>query len=160
MKSLKLLSVMFVFAVFLAGGPVVYGGLSWSGMDPIIGLPDGRIVNVDFSVPPGTWCKIDGPIDVKIRAPHGSKLIEEQVGLCGVPTDTVMTYSRDDTFSVQARFGTVNRSENFPFQVMISVDGEEQATCAGQAKRGVSCTVELDDDLADSNSNAQGHRKR
>ncbi|MDP6800933.1 MAG: hypothetical protein QF744_14060 [SAR202 cluster bacterium] len=145
----------------MAGGSVVYGGLSWTGMDPVIELPDGGgQVNVVFSVPPGTWCKIDGPIDVDIVAPAGSRLLYEQNGQCGVTTDTQLTSGDDSSFSVHGQFDTLNKKDNFPFQVMISVDGVEQTTCSGNAKHGVSCEIALDDRGSEVTLDAKDHREK
>ncbi len=71
MRNLKLLSALFAFAVFLAGGSVVYGGLSWTGMDPEI-LVDGQKFNVYVEWPEGDVCLIDGPIDVDFWYPKGT----------------------------------------------------------------------------------------
>ncbi len=146
MRNLKLLSGLFVFAVFLAGSSVVYGGLSWTGMDPVVKLSDGRIVNVELAVPPDAWCSIQGPVKVRIKAPSGSALVAEQLGPCGVTTSTKPTERDDDSISVKVYRLKKGKAPRLPLEVMISVDGEEQATCAGNTKRGVSCSIDLPDD--------------
>ncbi len=163
MKNLKLFAAVSVLAVFLAAGSVVYGGLSWTGMDPVIRLSDGTIVNVDIAVPPESWCLIDGPIDVQIAAPAGATLIDEQYGPCGVTTVTELVVGVDGILLVTAKPVTFTKKDNFPIEVMISVNGVEQATCTGQSKRGVSCEINLDDDEDDrvqSKGKGKDRRKR
>ncbi|MCH8309744.1 MAG: hypothetical protein IIB17_04520, partial [Chloroflexi bacterium] len=50
-KQLKILAIVSAFAVFFAAATVVYGGLSWTGFDPVITLDNGDVVNVVVRVP-------------------------------------------------------------------------------------------------------------
>ena len=145
MKILKQLAALSAFAVFLAGGSVVYGGLSWTGMDPVVRLADGRIVNVELAAPPRAQCPFEDAIEVLIEAPLGATLVSEHNGPCGV-TETQLSSGDDDSISVDVLPLAVSGGVGFPLEVMISVEGVERATCVGNAKHGVSCDIVLDDE--------------
>ena len=142
-KQLKILAIVSAFAVFFAAASVVYGGLSWTGFDPVIRLKGGAILNVDIAVPPGKWCNIDGPIHVTVEAPKGAKLLKEQTGPCDVTTSTVVKNGAADKVEVTVVVKTSNGKGKFPVEIMISHKGQELVTCTGKANSEVECNADL-----------------
>ena len=142
-KQLKLMAIVSAFAVFMAAASVVYGGLSWTGIDPIITLSDGSEVHVDIGVPPGQWCKVDSPIQVTVTVPPGILSVVEQDGPCGVTTETTVVVGSVGEIGVSATVNTTKGKAKFRIEIMISHEGQELNTCSGKANGTVECAAEL-----------------
>ena len=142
-KQLKILAIVSAFAVFFVAASVVYGGLSWTGFDPVIQLSDGTIVNVDIAVPPGQWCNIDGPIHVTVIVTEGATILEEHIGPCGVTTATTLIDGDGGEIEVKAVVKTSNGKDKFPVGIMISHKGQELVTCTGKANSEIKCDADL-----------------
>ncbi|MDP6453622.1 MAG: hypothetical protein QF898_09970 [SAR202 cluster bacterium] len=145
MKQLKLLGVFTAFAVFIAAASVVYGGLSWTGIDPIITYTSStgtHTVNVDVGMPPGQWCHVASiDIDVDIA---GYDHHDDLTGPCSITTSTDGSDSGTGTpgeISVSATVVTTNGKAKFPVQIMISQNGTELNVCSGKANSVIECNA-------------------
>ena len=141
MKQLKLLGVFTAFAVFIAAASVVYGGLSWTGIDPIITYTSStgtHTVNVDVGMPPGQWCHV-ASIDIDIEI-EGYVDHDDLTGPCSVTTSTsVSGPGAPGEISVSATVVTTNGKAKFPVQIMISQNGTELNVCSGKANSAIEC---------------------
>ena len=68
LKYLRLAAVVSTLVVMFASVTVVYGGLRWAGMDPIVNLDDSQI-NITVFWPPEHTCSIDDPIKIGVIYP-------------------------------------------------------------------------------------------
>ena len=142
MKSLKLTVAVTTMLAMLAIAPVVHGGISWSGIDPIFFVKDHKF-NVVIKWPEQYTCTIEDPIEVKVRVPEDSSYMfisesSDDVGDCGSPQRTVTRVKfveSNEKVKVKARL----KSEfDFPFMVEVYLDGSLIATQMGESNRWTS----------------------
>ena len=142
-KPLKIWAIVLAFAVFFAAGSVVYGGLRWTGIDPVL-IVDGKQVNIVVYVPTVNCDDGDltGPIKVEVKVPRrvSVELIRESEG-CGTETVTTTMHHRKDTINVAVN---VKSKENFPVRVHILVEKMRPVMCKGKkSDNKVSCKADL-----------------
>ena len=92
-KNIKLMIAVSTMMAMFAIAPVVHGGITWSGIDPIF-LVKGHQFNVIIKWPEQYTCSIEDPIKVKIRVPEDSSYVfisesSDDVGDCGSPQRTI-----------------------------------------------------------------------
>ena len=127
MKSLKLTVAVTTMLAMLAIAPMVYGGISWTGIDPILYV-DGTKFNVRAELPSEFICGLTGPIAINITVPGDASLefISESshdFDGCVVETDTEITrdYSLTNKVRFQAFFPA---DQSFPVKFKIDRNGE------------------------------------
>lgn len=142
MKNLKLMAGVGVVLAMFAAVPVVYGGLSWTGIDPVL-VANEHTMNVWVEWPTGRECDITGVISVDV---HGAdELISESAESFACGDDTVFPQTATTVHqSWQPYFFWVQRvrvpaSESFPVQVKIYKDGVLATTCEGYSNSDVGC---------------------
>lgn len=143
MKQLKLLGVVSAFAVFIAAASVVYGGLSWTGIDPIITLDNGDVVNVVLLIDCGD-IELQEPVKVTVKVPHGLSAthIDETKDVCGSGMDTVTTVKNHGDDSIKAKAKSDGKILG---GVIISVKGDEVAFCErNKAKKAARCAADYE----------------
>ena len=110
-----------------AVAPVVYGGLSWTGIDPVLYV-NGTKFNVRAELPSEFVCNMTGPIAIVITVP-GDALVEfisessHDFGGCIVETDTEITrdYELSSKVVFQAFFPA---DQSFPVKFKVDRNGE------------------------------------
>ena len=145
-RSLKLIGVVSAMLAVLVGASVVYGGLRWSGFDPIVNV-DGVKYSLNVAVPPDKWCDIARPISVKFYVPRGAQteLVEEFVGgeeFCGVTTET--SFQKHPLLRKVFVSVRIPARGRFPVDVMLT-SGESEQVCSGSSNRPIVCSLNDDD---------------
>ena len=134
MVTISTMLAMFAIA------PVVYGGITWSGIDPIFTV-DGHRFNVRIEFPIEYSCDVDGPIDVKVAVPAGAhgKFIMESAGVFGDCLQvTHTTLVRKDNYVNKIAVGVrVNTDEEFRVRVKVDLDGIWVKSTEGDAGKWV-----------------------
>ncbi len=128
MKNVKLMIAVSTMLAMFAIAPVVHGGISWTGIDPIFLVKDHQF-NVIIKWPEQYTCSIEDPIDVKIRVPEDSSYVfisesSDDVGDCGSPQRTITKAKfggKGGEVKVKAR---LDSEFDFPFLVEVYLDGE------------------------------------
>ena len=92
MRNIKLIIAVSTMLAMFAIAPIVHGGISWTGIDPIFLVKDHQF-NVIIKWPEQYTCSIEDPIDVTIRMPKNSPYVfisesSDDVGDCGPPQPT------------------------------------------------------------------------
>ena len=156
MKALKHLrwaaAVPALFVLF-ASATVVFGGLRWIGMDPIVTLDDSQI-NITVFWPQPLTCSIDNPIEIGVIYPAGvtdARLVSESQSLfeCDgtdgevVELVTVTDLQQSPDTSRKADKVVVTTllasSEKMPVRVEVALDGETIRECRGKSNRLITC---------------------
>ena len=126
MKNIKLMVAVSTMLAMFAIAPIVHGGISWTGIDPIFTVDDKK-VNIRVEFPSEFDCSLDGPIDVKVYVPKGSdtNFITESTGSFSGCTQTTLTSISEkgrlkDGIEVKVR---VNSSEEFDVKVKVDLEG-------------------------------------
>ncbi len=128
--------------MLLAVAPVVHGGISWTGIDPVL-LANGHVMNVWVEWKTGRECSITGPISVEINA--RAQLLSESVEVfsCGDLLSRVSTQTTVKEISVPFLF-TLKRvyvpaSDSFEVRVKVYRDGVLVRTCEGMTNQSFQC---------------------
>ena len=126
-KNIKLMVAVSTMLVMFAIAPVVYGGITWSGFDPIFYV-DGTKFNVRAELPSAFICSISGPIEIGVTVPAGSrvKFISESSYVfdgCEVETNTRIFRDNDlnNRILVQAFFPA-----DQSFSVKLKIDRDDK----------------------------------
>ncbi len=141
-KYLKWSIAISMVALVFAIAPVVYGGLRWTGIDPVVDVGE-HTVGVTIAVPPDYWCSIIGPIIVAIAAPEGTTptvLTEssDPTGeFCGARTVTVVYEKRGTSQAgvVDVAVMVFGRNAKFPVDVGVAVDGTTVQEFSGRSNQ-------------------------
>lgn len=142
MKKLRLLAIALVVAGFFGATTVAYGGLTWSGIDPVLKVGN-HDVNIIVYIPAEICEQGDvEAMNVRVDVPKGlhATLLSESEG-CGTATETVLRRSKGKNLKV--RFAAES-DEDFTVKVGIIIDGGHEKICRG--KRGAlvaTCSVKL-----------------
>lgn len=133
-KNIKLMVAVSTMLVMFAIAPVVYGGITWSGFDPIFYV-DGTKFNVRAELPSAFICSISGPIEIGVTVPAGSrvKFISESSYIfdgCEIETNTRIFRDHDlkGRILIQAFFPAY---ESFPVRLKVDRDGVMVAVYEG-----------------------------
>ena len=134
MRNIKLIIAVSTMLVMFAVAPVVYGGITWSGFDPIFYV-DGTKFNVRAELPSAFICSISGPIEIGVTVPAGSrvKFISESSYIfdgCEIETNTRIFRDHDlkGRILIQAFFPAY---ESFPVRLKVDRDGVMVAVYEG-----------------------------
>lgn len=134
MKNIKLIIAVSTMLAMFAIAPVVYGGISWTGIDPILYV-NGTKFNVRAELPTEFICSLSGSIAITITVPGDASVdfISESssdFGDCEVETDTeiVRDYGLKNKILVQAFFPA---DQSFPVKLKIDRDGAMVAVYEG-----------------------------
>ena len=126
MKNIKLIIAVSSMLAMFAIAPVVHGGITWSGIDPIF-LVNGHQFNVYIEWPSQYTCTIQGPIEVDVRVPNNAPYAfimesSDDVGGCGSPqfTETKVDFDNRDNVEVKTE---VHSAQVFPVRVLVYLDG-------------------------------------
>ena len=143
-RRLRVLVIIPVFAVFMAAASVVYGGLSWTGLDPEI-LVDGDSVNIIVYVPADDCNSGEiQRITVRVEVPRGAatSLVSETTGCSNqVATETSIINNLKAGIKVSVNVKSANRLQ---VDVGIIVNGGEEHLCFGDRSNGkVTCSADL-----------------
>ena len=133
-KNIKLMVAVSTMLAMFAVAPVVYGGITWSGFDPIFYV-DGTKFNVRAELPSAFICSISGPIEIGVTVPAGSrvKFISESSYIfdgCEIETNTRIFRDHDlkGRILIQAFFPAY---ESFPVRLKVDRDGVMVAVYEG-----------------------------
>ena len=134
MKNIKLIIAVSTMLVMFAVAPVVYGGISWTGIDPILYVNDTKF-NVRAELPSEFIYSISGPIEIGVTVPAGSrvKFISESSYIfdgCEIETNTRIFRDHDlnGRILVQAFFPA---NESFPVKLKVDRNGAMVAMYEG-----------------------------
>ena len=140
MKNIKLMIAVSTMLAMFAIAPVVYGGISWTGIDPIL-MIDGHQYNVRFEWPSEFDCAFTGPMELEVKVPPdvSAELIEESNGnFGGCSQETVTTIVVDKRLKNKLKFaGFVHGASNFDVNIKVDVDGMFITEAHGLANRVV-----------------------
>lgn len=127
MRNIKLIIAASTMLVMFAIAPVVYGGISWTGIDPILYV-DGTKFNVRAELPSEFVCNMTAPIKIVIMVPGDAsvKFISESshdFDGCVVETDTeiVRNYRLSGKVYFLAFFPA---DQSFPVRFKVDRNGE------------------------------------
>ena len=139
-RNIKLMVAVSTMLAMFAIAPVVYGGLSWTGIDPILYV-NGTKFNVRAELPSAFICSISGPIEIGVRVPAGSrvKFISESSYIfdgCEIETNTRIfrDHNLNGRILVQAFFPA---DESFSVKLKIDRDGKMVALYQGYSNEVV-----------------------
>ena len=153
LKHLRLAAAIPALIILFASATVVFGGLRWIGMDPIVTLDDAE-VSVYVQWPGQHTCSIDGPIEIGVNYPTGisdAQLVSEsqsQFGCSGtgglvveLETATALQESPDTPSNADKVIVTtlLTSSETMPVKVEVTLDGEVIRKCAGKSNHLITC---------------------
>ncbi len=132
--------------VLLAVAPVVHGGLSWTGIDPVL-LANGHTLNVWVEWPTGRECSINGPILVEVHA-RATLLAESMETFnCATKDNIISTATMVKAIGIPSQFKVehvfVPSTQVFPVRVKVYKDGELGAVCESRSNQ---LTASLDCD--------------
>lgn len=162
-KNLKLTVAVTTMLVMFAVAPVVYGGISWSGIDPVFKV-DGHRFNVYIEWPEHKTHFIDGLIDVDIWYPKGADVefvseaydtfLYESEGKKELIKAFTKTNLKDGADSDPNQGGIlvsakVNTSKRIPVNVKVYHNGELVQFCEGYSDEFVFCDPYQFDDNDD-----------
>ena len=140
MKNIKLIIAVSTMLVMFAVAPVVYGGITWSGIDPIFYV-DGHKFNVRAEWPSAYNCSISDDIKIVVKVPAGSKVkfISESLHVfegCEIETNTKIfrDHNLRNRILVQAFFPA---DESFSVKLKIDRDGKMVAMYQGYSNEVV-----------------------
>ena len=145
MKNLKLMAAVSALIALFAVAPVVYGGVTWSGIDPIFEA-NGHTFNVFVEWPSGSECSITGPIFVEVHNKDASFIGESSKPFaCDDSTVTVETDTLFRRIGGPHNFVVtqmrVPASESFPVRLKVYRDGVLEGVCEGQSQESVNCDI-------------------
>ena len=139
-KNMKLIVAVSTMLAMFAAAPVVYGGISWTGIDPIFMVNDQKF-NVKIEYPSAFDCDIDGLVEVRVEVPQNAKtqFIAESSGNlsgCTQKTRTKIVENKNlkDRVNIMAR---ISSSETFPVRVRVAVDGTLARSAIGRSNEWV-----------------------
>ena len=135
-KGLRLVVIVSTVLMVLAGASVIYGGLRWSGFDPIV-LVDGTEYSLTVAVAPGHVCRLSEDVQVTFHVPEGArnKLVSEQ-DVCNVSTSTSFEEDADDDVYASV---LVPARHRLPVDaVLVSGDPDPQF-CSGWSNEEFDC---------------------
>ena len=144
-KNIKLIAGVSTMLAVLAVAPVVYGGISWSGIDPVLKV-NRHTFNVWVEWPEGMECSINGPISVTVHNKNAIFISEstEQFD-CGGTSHTVVTETivkkKGGPHNFVIPHVRVPASESFPVQTKVFKNGVFVALCAGQSNENINCDI-------------------
>ena len=100
-KNIKLMVAVSTMLVMFAVAPVVYGGISWTGIDPILYV-NGTKFNVRAELPSEFICSLSDDIEIVVTVPEDASVefISESssdFGDCEVETDTEIVWNSDSS---------------------------------------------------------------
>ena len=133
-KNLKLIIAVSTMLALFAVAPVVYGGITWTGIDPIFYV-NGTKFNVRAELPSEFICSLSGPIEIGVTVPADShvKFISESSHIFdGCEVETKTKFFRDNDINnrilIQALFPAY---ESFPVKLKVDRDGVMVAVYEG-----------------------------
>ena len=134
--NLKLMAGVAAVLVMFAAVPVVYGGVSWTGIDPIF-IVNGHQFNVWIEWPSQYDCDIEEiEVTVRVSADMYYEFVSESsedLG-CGSLTSTNTKVKFDDNGDNKVKVkGEVESDETFPVVVKVYLDGELVRTYEGDS---------------------------
>ena len=133
MRNIKLIIAVSTMLAMFAVAPVVYGGITWSGIDPVIFI-NGQKFNVRVEWPSAFDCSISGPINITVTTPRKalvefiSESVDEFSG-CLVETNTEIISSAKGSKTTFEAF--VPSAESFEVRLKIDRNGELVAVYEG-----------------------------
>ncbi|MCI0439865.1 MAG: hypothetical protein L0177_12145 [Chloroflexi bacterium] len=160
----KLAVGLLAVVVLLASAGVAQArGARWTGIDPEL-IVEGHKVNIVVAMPPGEWCKTDGPIAFNVFVPNldNTYVVAESSGehkpgkssmsntsrtACNTVTVTTLGEhdGESDTIYLTSLVESRNEKAKFPIDITVSVDDTQQALCSGKANAIIHCgPVSLD----------------
>ena len=136
MKNIKLMVAVSTMLAMFAVAPVVYGGITWSGFDPIFYV-NGHKFNVRAELPSEFICSLSGSIAIDITVPGDatvdfiSESSYEFSNGCEVETDTEIVW--DDSLSEKVLLfrAFFPADQRFEVKIKIDKDGEMVAVYEG-----------------------------
>ena len=124
-KNMKMVVGLGATVAMFAIAPVVYGGITWSGIDPIFTV-DGYKFNVKIEYPSQYDCDFDDEVEVVVTVPKGAStefVSESQGELSGCEQGT-STSIEESSFSF-GRLGCVDISSE-PYESTDEVQESQE----------------------------------
>ncbi len=157
-SPVKLAVGLLAVVVLLASAGVAQArGARWTGIDPEL-LVEGHTVNIVLAMPPGEWCKTDGPIEFNVFVPNldNAYVVSESSGehkpgkssmsnvsrtVCSAVTVTTLDEhdGESDTIYLTSLVKSRNNKAKFPIDITVRVDDMLQALCSGKANAITHC---------------------
>lgn len=143
-KRLKWATVLPAILIMVFSVTAVYGGLRWSGIDPVVNLDD-HTLNITAQWHSETLCSVNSDILIDVYHPAGvyANVVTESTAECEVDGELVEVSTVTNTHVTNSNkvtvTGLVSSDTNMPARLLLDLDGKHIRTCGGQANTLITC---------------------